>query len=317
MAKKIYIFDRSGVIARKATLSVWKGLLGVFRIFLISVSLFVVLYLVLSMVISTDTEKRLRRENRMYEKIFPTLQPKADMLGDVITGLQIKDGRIYNEVFHNEAPNIDPVSTLSFLFGADSIPDARIVSYSKSKLGLMCREAAEIGSAFEEIYRTLGKAGGSLPPMTIPTVGVSYPQIGASVGMRLNPLYKADVPHRGLDIIVPQGSPVFAPSDGMVVSVVRSSKGEGNSVEIEHAGGYTTRYLHLTEVLVSRGESVKRGKKIATVGMSGNSFAPHLHYEVLRDTVRLDPVHFFFGSVKPEEYMGMIFMSANAGQSMD
>ena len=51
--------------------------------------------------------------------------------------------------------------------------------------------------------------------------------------------------------------------------------------------------------------------------MSGNSFAPHLHYEVLRDTVRLDPLHCFFASAGPEEYVGMLFMSANTAQSLD
>ena len=51
--------------------------------------------------------------------------------------------------------------------------------------------------------------------------------------------------------------------------------------------------------------------------MSGNSFAPHLHYEVSKDSLRLDPLNYMFASVSPEEYMGMLFMSSNAGQSMD
>ena len=51
--------------------------------------------------------------------------------------------------------------------------------------------------------------------------------------------------------------------------------------------------------------------------MSGKSFAPHLHYEVMRDSVRLDPLNYMFASVSPEDYMGMLFMSSNTGQSMD
>ncbi len=317
MARKIYIFDRAGVRARKAPLLIWKTLLGILRIILISVSLFIVLYLILSLVLSTDTEKRLRRENRMYERIYPTLQPKTDLIGDVITGLQIKDGRIYNEVFHNEAPNIDPMSTLSFLFGADTIPDTRIVSYSSSKLVSMSRVAKEISGDFEAIYRKLGEDGFALPPMAIPTQDLSYPQIGAATGKRLNPFYKADVPHRGLDIIVPQGSPVYAPAAGTVVSVVRSSKGDGNSIEIEHAGGYTTRYLHLTDILVNQGQTVAKGRKIGTVGMSGNAFAPHLHYEVLHFGEVQNPVNHLFGSVDPDDYANMLYMSINTRQSMD
>ena len=56
---------------------------------------------------------------------------------------------------------------------------------------------------------------------------------------------------------------------------------------------------------------------IGYVGVSGNSFAPHLHYEVYRDTLLLDPVHHFYASVTPDEYVNMLIMSASTGQSMD
>ena len=62
---------------------------------------------------------------------------------------------------------------------------------------------------------------------------------------------------------------------------------------------------------------MKRGARIGYVGVSGNSFAPHLHYEVLRDTLVLDPINYFFASVTPEEYMNMLVMSVSTGQSMD
>ena len=66
-----------------------------------------------------------------------------------------------------------------------------------------------------------------------------------------------------------------------------------------------------------KGRNVKRGTRLGYVGVSGNSFAPHLHYEVLRDTVVLDPVNHFFASVTPEEYMNMLVMSVSTGQSLD
>jgi murein DD-endopeptidase MepM/ murein hydrolase activator NlpD len=68
---------------------------------------------------------------------------------------------------------------------------------------------------------------------------------------------------------------------------------------------------------VSKGRHVRKGARIGYVGVSGNSFAPHLHYEVLRDTVVLDPVNHMFASVTPEEYANMLVMSVATGQSMD
>ena len=117
--------------------------------------------------------------------------------------------------------------------------------------------------------------------------------------------------------IAPAGDPVHAVADGYVKEVVKSRKGLGNVVTLDHENGYMTRYAHLADIEVRRGRKVKKGAKIGYVGVSGNSFAPHLHYEVIRDTTVLDPVNYFFASVSPDEYVNMLIMSASTGQSMD
>ena len=77
------------------------------------------------------------------------------------------------------------------------------------------------------------------------------------------------------------------------------------------------RYCHLGDIHVSQGQTVAVGKKIASVGLSGNSLVPHLHFEVLKDGEYRDPVHYFFASVSPSDYANMLYMSVNTGQSMD
>ena len=118
-------------------------------------------------------------------------------------------------------------------------------------------------------------------------------------------------------MIVPSGTPVYSPADGVVIRTVRSGRESGNVLEIDHGNGYVTRYAHLKEILVRRGRVVKKGDLVATTGSSGKSFAPHLHYEIIRDTLHVDPVNYFFGSVGPAEYANMLYMSANTQQSMD
>jgi murein DD-endopeptidase MepM/ murein hydrolase activator NlpD len=73
----------------------------------------------------------------------------------------------------------------------------------------------------------------------------------------------------------------------------------------------------LADVVAVKGRKVNRGTHIGNVGVSGSSFAPHLHYEVIRDTVVLDPVNHLFATVTPEEYMNILVMSVTTGQSMD
>jgi murein DD-endopeptidase MepM/ murein hydrolase activator NlpD len=166
----------------------------------------------------------------------------------------------------------------------------------------------------EEITSTRGY---DMPPMTNPLKNYSVAQTGASTGSRINPFYKVQVQHNGLDMIAHSGEPVYASADGVVRDVTRSRKGLGNVVEIDHGNGYVTRYAHLADIEVRKGRRLKRGDRIGYVGVSGNSFAPHLHYEVLRDTLVLDPVNHMFASVTPEEYINMLVMSVSTGQSMD
>ena len=123
--------------------------------------------------------------------------------------------------------------------------------------------------------------------------------------------------HTGVDLIAPQGDPVLAVADGIVTDVVTSRKGHGNVVEITHAGGYVTRYGHLADVKVSQGQRVTRGKRIASVGISGNTFAPHLHFEMLKDGEYMDPAAYFFAGVTPDGYAGIQLMASRTGQSLD
>ena len=179
------------------------------------------------------------------------------------------------------------------------------------------RMAENVDRNFEEVFRILDQKRSAVPPLSMPLKGISYGQTGASVGLKQNPVYKLELTHKGLDLIAPQGAPVYAAADGVVSRVTNSRKGMGNVVEIDHRNGYTTRYCLLGDVNAVYGRSVRRGQKIGTVGISSQVFAPHLHYEVLRDTVVLDPVNYLFASVNPEEYARMLYISVSTLQSMD
>ncbi len=312
-----YVFDKISFRFKKATVSAWKVLLSVLKYVAVTLSLTVVAYLLFALVVSTDTERRLRRENRLYEKTFPQLQPKEQLLGDVISGLQLKDNEIYGHIFHTDAPNVDPISSLDFLYGSDTIPDEKITRYTTAKAAELEMKVRRVDSAFRKIFYLVAREGFTPPPMELPLKDITYSQVGASKGSRLNPFYQAYVQHNGMDFIVPQGTPVYASADGEVVSVVHSSKGLGNVVQIAHRGGYKTAYAHLAGILVNKGQKVAKGTRIGSVGMSGNTFAPHLHYEVMRDSVYVDPIGYIFASTTPDEYSNMLFMAVNTVQSMD
>lgn len=312
-----YEYDKEDFRFRKTRTSVWAVIRKILMFFVATMSLALLYYVIFALVFSTDTEQKLRDENRMFERELPELERKEELLSDVIEGLKYKDDRIYEEIFNTSAPNMDPMSSLDFFVGLDSVPDDDIVKYAEAKLDVMTDVAGRVEQNFQKIMAAMQDSAFVMPPMHKPIENFSFAQTGASVGEKINPFYKVGMMHNGLDMIAPAGEPVYAAADGVVSEVIRSRKGLGNVVVVDHGNGYFTRYAHLADMEAVKGRRVRRGTRLGYVGVSGNSFAPHLHYEVLRDSVVLDPVNHLFASVTPEEYVNMLVMSVSTGQSLD
>lgn len=311
-----YVYDKDDFRFRKQKRSPQTVLLRILKYFLVSVSLAVLYYAVFALFFSTDKERRLKAENRMYERMYPEMEEKQQLLEDVVAGLEVKDNSIYRDLFQSDVITFGSQAS-DFLSGIDSLEVLDIIRHSEGIYGPLSVKAKEIDAEFKDIFRILASDDTELPPLSFPLEKFSFTSVGASVGSKINPFYKVKVKHDGLDLIAPSGTPVCASADGTVSDIERSRKGLGNVVSIDHGSGYVTRYAHLSDINVLRGRKVKRGDIVGRVGMSGNSFAPHLHYEIWRDTVALDPVNFFFSTVTPAEYSAMLLMSASAGQSMD
>ena len=311
-----YIVDKDFKL-KKERPSVWTIIRKILMFFVVTMSLAIVYYILFALVFSTEEERRLKFENRLYEQEYPQMEQKEMLLADVVEGLRIKDDKIYEEIFNTSAPNMDQFSSLEFLMALDSIPDTDIVSHSAGRLDKLEVSAGRVEENFKRVMEAISASDFVMPPMSNPLKDFTFAQTGASIGDKINPFYKVPMKHNGLDLIAPAGDPVYAVADGTVKEIIRSRKGLGNVVVIDHGNGYVTRYAHLADIETRKGRKVRRGARLGYVGVSGNSFAPHLHYEVLRDTLVLDPVNHFFASVTPEEYMNMLIMSVTTGQSMD
>lgn len=312
-----YVYDGNNVNFRKEGRTFAGLAVRILKYFLVSVSLAVVYYMIFSLFISTDTERRLKAENRILEKVYPEMEEKEKLLADVVEGLQVRDDEIYNTVFKSPAPDREYRPSADFMQEGLAAADDDIIAYSSSVLRDMERGVSAVEENFRRAFAAMEAEGFVMPPMDVPVDGFSYAMTGASVGDKVSPFYKVKIHHTGLDLVTHAGVPVLAAADGTVTAVRRSRSGMGNVVEISHDGGYLTRYAHLGDIFVSRGRRVRKGTRIGLVGVSGQTFAPHLHYEVMRDTVVCDPVNHFFASVSPDEYTKMAVMSAGIGQSMD
>lgn len=142
----------------------------------------------------------------------------------------------------------------------------------------------------EELQEILGFLQSELTQM-ISSVPSGWPVQGrvvSGVGMRLSPWTGEQEFHPGLDIANPVGTPVHASGDAIVGSVGKS-RGKGRTIILDHGREITTQYAHLSEILVSEGDRVRKGQRIALVGNSGKSTGPHLHYEVRVNGIPINP----------------------------
>ena len=128
------------------------------------------------------------------------------------------------------------------------------------------------------------------PPTASPIAGVSMESILSSgFGMRMHPIRKKRMFHRGIDLKAKSGTPVLATAVGKVLFADRDGL-HGLSVHIEHADGYATRYTHLSAIEVVVGDQVALGEEVGKVGQTGAATAPHLHYEVWRNDKPVNPM---------------------------
>lgn len=166
----------------------------------------------------------------------------------------------------------------------------------------------ETGDAFEGSLGSLDTALNRLDQMrdTVRKTPFANPSPGSDVtsrfGNRTDPFLGRLALHAGIDFRLPVGSTVYATGSGTVVTAGRSG-GYGNLVEIDHGGGLTTRYAHLSRVTVRTGQSVDSGDPVGLSGSTGRSTGPHLHYEVRRDGRASDPARFLAAGRKLSTYM--------------
>ena len=151
-------------------------------------------------------------------------------------------------------------------------------------------------------------------PAIVPLLNKDNYKLLSHFGYRYDPVYKNTVKmHEGIDLVGAVGTNIRATGDGVVRIAEISGRGYGNEIVIDHGFGYTTRYAHLSKILVHPGQKVNRGEIIGKLGSTGKSTGPHLHYEVRKNNVPLNPVNFFYQDLSPAEYDKMIELSAQEG----
>ncbi|MCR5709929.1 MAG: M23 family metallopeptidase [Bacteroidales bacterium] len=317
-----YVFDKEkGVfLPKRATFG--GVMLSILKYLLASLGAALLFYAVFALAFDTEREERLSRENSLLSEEYSLLTQELDMLDGAVGDLRLRDREIYNNLFGADPPSYIVETRDTLLAGfedLESIPEEDLVWDAwavASRTESLASQVSASLALIDTVLRSPGAAPTALPSI-VPVRGFSPMQLGASVGKKIHPFYKTVREHSGLDIVAPSGTQVLCSADGKVVATDHSQKGMGNTVTVEHPGGFRTRYCHLEDIKVNAGQNVRQGSVLGTVGQTGSCFAPCLHYEVWRDGRVQDPVNYFFAQLDPATYHDMMIVALTTGQSLD
>lgn len=273
--------------------------------------------------IDSPKERMLKRENSFLTDYIAEMNARIDQHEAVIADLADRDDNIYRVVF--EAEPVPSAIRKAGFGGADRY--AKLEGYKNSDLIINMTKRLDMihgqlvvqSESFDEVFDLARNKAQMLAciPAIQPVANKDLKRLSSYYGYRTDPIYKVRKFHPGIDFSAPTGTEIYATGDGIITEITRSRRGYGNKLEIDHGYGYTTMYAHIHDFKVRKGQKVKRGQLIATVGNTGKSTAPHLHYEIRKDDKRVNPIYYFFNDLTPEEYSRVLELSALPTQSLD
>ena len=245
---------------------------------------------------------RLQYENMELKKKYVELEEKLKKMETVAVEIQEFDNILYSQVL-----GVDFDTSDFHLYKNDSI-NFTIQHYDSifSEVDDRAFYAAEMLSTQlvklqETSHRFKDNKNAILYYPTIsPVKTKDFIYISSPYGWREHPIEKKVLFHEGIDISANIGSEVYSTAQGRVVMIMYSKYGYGNRILIKHAYGFETLYAHLDIMKVKKGQWVRKNQLIGTVGNTGRSTGPHLHYEIHKNGEPRDPLGYFFTHITDE-----------------
>lgn len=323
MAKIKYKFNRESLSYDKITLSIKQKVIRFLTYFFATLLIAIIYNVVFSSLFHTPKEKGLIRENQQLQTQYAELNKQFDLIDKTLEDLQKRDDNIYRVIFETEPI---PPSMRSAGFGGTNryldlqgFDNSELVINTTERLEKISRKLVVQSKSYDEIIRLAKNKEVMVAsiPAIMPISNGDLTRTASGWGWRIHPIYKIRKFHYGMDFTAPTGTEIYVTGDGVIESVETSMRGYGKHIIVNHGFGYKTIYAHMSGFKAKKGEKVKRGEVIGYVGNTGTSTAPHLHYEVLKNDTKVNPVHFYFNDLTPEEFDKVIFISSNSGQSFD
>ncbi|MDR1436818.1 MAG: M23 family metallopeptidase [Candidatus Symbiothrix sp.] len=259
-------------------------------------------------------EQQLKKENKLILAQYNVLSKRIDENEKVLKDLQNRDDGLYRALFNADPipndirhPGVGGTNRYEALL---DLPNSKLVIETTHKLEMMSRELYVQSNSYDELVELVKTKEERIKhiPSIRPLKNGDWKRLSSGYGMRMHPTLGTLRRHTGVDFSADLGTPIYATGDG-VVEAAEYNSGYGNCITVDHGFGYKSLYGHCKEMLVKPGQKIVRGQKVATVGMTGITSGPHVHYEVRVKNQPDNPAKYFFMDLSPEEFEKMLEVS--------
>lgn len=273
--------------------------------------------------INTPSEISQKRALDNYELQFNIFDKKLKQIETVIANIEERDNNIYRVYF--EASPIPEEQRKAGFGGVNRYKDlegyenSELIINTAKRLDILSKQTVVQSRSLDEIERLATNKAELIEaiPSIQPVKNQDVTRMASGYGYRIDPFTKKRRFHYGMDFSARKGTPIYATGNGTVKRADNRSSGFGKHIRIDHGFGYVSLYAHLSKYNVRRGQKVKRGDIIGFVGNTGRSRGPHLHYEILKDNKKINPLNFYYGNLSQKEFDAILIQSRQENQSMD
>lgn len=324
MSKAKYRFNTKSLTYEKVKISVKEIVWRVLSYLATGIVFATITIIIARQFLPSPTEKKKNREIEALQLQYDLLNSKMARIEEVLKDVEDRDDNIYRTIF--EAEPLPKSVRFGGSGGSDKyaafegFDNEELLKYTTERLDKISKRLYVQTKSFDEVVQ-LAKSKeqliASIPAiMPINQKDLSH-AVTSGFGWRTHPIYKTQEFHPGMDFSAEQGTPIYATGDGVIERADNLAQGYGNHVVINHGFGYQTLYGHMSRIKAIQGKKVKRGELIGYVGSTGLSTAPHLHYEVIKNGEKVNPINFYYNDLSPQQYQQLVEMSKQSTQSFD
>lgn len=318
--KYIYRFNPHTLSYEKVEATLRDRLKRISSTVLLGIVLGVIFTVLAFQLIDSPKERMLEADISQYRRALASLNQSMDRCNRVLSDIEDRDSAVYRTIFGaspvNENKRRPVPQDYSKLEGRAC---SKLIISTKLRVDSLEQRLYAQSVSLDEIYKMAGTKEQRMATMpAIMPIRKNQCKIVSGFGMRYHPILHYRRMHTGIDLTAQPGTPVYATGNGTVQLAGRGANlgGYGVAVVLNHGYGFQTLYGHLSEVSVVPGQKVKRGDMIGRVGRSGLASGYHLHYEVIQNGNKVNPVYFFFNDLTPEEYDEVLETSSLENQCL-